>query len=272
METSFVSGTDRQLQILQLVERQQRISVADICSTFDVSEATARRDLETLANEGKLQRVHGGAIVLTQAPPEQPILQRQSEQADEKARIGQAAAALVQDGETVFLGSGTTVLEAARALRGRRNLTVLTNSLPVVNALAGAEGMSIICLGGMLRESEFSFIGHITEQALAEVRADKVILGTRAISLEYGLTHEYLPETLTDRAILKAGKEIIVLADHTKLGRAATVLLAPLESIQILITDEQAPGDFIEAVQERGLRVIIPNSSSKTPALAPGQG
>jgi DeoR/GlpR family transcriptional regulator of sugar metabolism len=257
METNFVSGTDRQLQILQLLERQQRLSVTEICTTFEVSEATARRDLESLASQGRLQRVHGGAIALTQVPPESPILQRQNEQTDEKVRIGQAAAGLVQPGETVFLGSGTTVLQAARALRGRRDLTVLTNSLLVVNALAGAEGITIICLGGMLRESEFSFIGHITEQALVEVRADKALIGTRAISLEHGLTHEYLPETMTDRAILKSGKEIIVLADHTKFGRAATVLLAPLESIHTIVTDGQTPRDFLEAVQSRGLHVVL---------------
>jgi DeoR family transcriptional regulator of aga operon len=257
METSFVSGTDRQIQILQLLGRQQRLSVAEICAAFEVSQATARRDLESLAGQGKLQRVHGGAIALVQTPPEQPMLQRQNEQAEEKARIGQAAAALVRPKETIFLGSGTTVLEAARLLRGRRELTVLTNSLPVVNALAGADGITIICLGGMLRESELSFIGHITEQALAEVRADKVFMGTRAISLEYGLTHEYLPETMTDRAILKAGKEIIVLADHTKFGRAATVRLAPLESIHTLITDNGTPLEFLETVQERGVGVIV---------------
>jgi DeoR family transcriptional regulator of aga operon len=257
METSFVSGTDRQIQILQLLERQQRISVAEVCTTFEISEATARRDLENLAGQGKLQRVHGGAIVLTQAPPEQPILQRQNEQADEKFRIGQAAAALVLAGETVFLGSGTTVLEVARALRLRRELTVLTNSLPVVNALAGAEGITVICLGGMLRDRELSFIGHITEQALAEVRADRVFMGTRAISLEYGLTHEYLPETMTDRAILKAGKEIIVLADHTKFGRAATVRLATWEAIHTVITDKNTPRDFIEALEEKGVRCLI---------------
>jgi DeoR family transcriptional regulator of aga operon len=257
METSFVSGTDRQIQILQLLERQQRLSVAELCATFEVSEATARRDLESLASQGKLQRVHGGAIVLTQAPPELPILQRQNEQADEKLRIGQAAAALVQAGETIFLGSGTTVLEAARALRGRRELTVLTNSLPVVNALAGTEGITVICLGGMLRDSELSFIGHITEQALAEVRADKVFMGTRAISLEYGLTHEYLPETMTDRAILKAGKQIIVLADHTKFGRAATVRLAPLESIHTIVTDKGTSQDFLDAFKEKGLSLVV---------------
>jgi len=251
-----LSSLERQNQIVQFLQRSQRISISEVCDNFSISEATARRDLEALASEGRIQRVHGGAIALTQSSPEQPLLQRQREQADEKIRIGQVAAALVQEGETVFLGSGTTVLEAARSLRGRRNLTVLTNSLPVVNALAGAEGITVICLGGMLRDSELSFIGHITEQALAEVRADKVFIGTRAISMEHGLTHEYLPETMTDRAILKAGQEIFVLADHTKFGRAATVLLAPLESIHILVTDEQAPRDFIAAVQRKGIRVI----------------
>lgn len=254
---SILSSLERQQQILQQLGQSQRLSVAEICALFSVSEATARRDLEALAEQGKLQRVHGGAIVLTPAPPEAPILQRQAEQTEEKRRIGQAAAALVQDGETVFLGSGSTVLETARSLRMRRNLTVITNSLPVVNTLAGAEGITLICLGGMLRDSELSFIGHIAEQTLAEVRADKVIIGTRAISLEHGLTHEYLPETMTDRAILKSGAEIIVAADHTKFGRAATVLLAPLESIHDLVTDSAAPTDFLDALRERGIRVVV---------------
>ena len=256
MDTSFISGTDRQNQILLLVRNQQRISVADICKQFSVSEATARRDLETLANQGRVQRVHGGAIAFTQAPPEQPILQRQDEQSTEKVRIGQAAAGLVQKGETIFLGSGTTVVEMARALRSHRNLTVITNSLPVINALADTEGMTIICLGGMVRNSELSFIGHITELSLAEVRADKVFIGTRAISLEHGLTHEFLPETMTDRAILNSGKEIMVLADHTKFGRAGAVLLAPVERIHTIVTDADASEDFVEAVKQKGIRVI----------------
>jgi DeoR/GlpR family transcriptional regulator of sugar metabolism len=251
-----ISSLERQNQILQFILRSQRISITGVCENFSVSEATARRDLETLASEGKIQRVHGGAIALTEAPPESPILQRDREQADEKTRIGQVAAALVRDGETVFLGSGTTVLEVARALRTRPALTVITNSLPVVNVFAGLKNINVICLGGMLRDSELSFIGHITEQALAEVHADKVFIGTRAISLEHGLTHEYLHETMTDRAILKAGQEIIVVADHTKFGRAATVLLAPLESIHTIVTDKGTPQDFLEAVQQRGLRVV----------------
>src|SRR5690349_413277 len=142
--TDFTPTPERQKQILSLLSQQRRLSVAEIVSEFSISEATARRDLETLASQGKAQRVHGGVIALEQAPPELPILQRESEQADEKIRIGLAAAGLVADHETVFLGSGTTVLEIARNLRDHRDLTVVTNSLPVLNMLAGRKEITVV--------------------------------------------------------------------------------------------------------------------------------
>jgi DeoR family transcriptional regulator of aga operon len=254
---------ERQNQILRLLNRQPRITVTGICEQFGISEATARRDLETLAGQGKLQRVHGGAISVLQAPPEPPMIQRQGEQADEKTQIGYATAGLVQDGDTVFLGSGTTVLEVARQLRNNcaqwkpRGLTVITNSLPVINVLAGVSEITLVSLGGILRQSELSFIGHITEQAIAEVRADKVILGIHALSLEQGLTNDYLPETMTDRAILRAGRQVILVLDHTKIGRVSTALLAPIESVNVVVTDRQTPQEFITAVENRGIHVII---------------
>jgi DeoR family transcriptional regulator, aga operon transcriptional repressor len=255
--SDFTPTPERQKQILSLLTRQRRLSVAEIVEQFEISEATARRDLESLASQGKAQRVHGGVIAVEQAPPESPILERESEQVDEKARIGLSAANLVADKETVFLGSGTTVLEVARNLRNRKNLTVITNSLPVLNAVAGAEGITVISLGGMLRDSEMSFIGHITEQALNEVRADKVIMGTRGLSLEHGLTNDYLQETLTDRAILKIGREVIIVADHTKVNRVSTALLAPLDRMHIFVTDIKADKKFIQALKRNGINVIV---------------
>lgn len=255
--SDFTPTPERQKQILSLLSKQGRLSINEIVEQFSISVATARRDLESLASQGKAQRVHGGVIAVEQAPPELPILERENEQADEKARIGLSAANLVADKETVFLGSGTTVLEVARNLRNRKNLTVITNSLPVLNALAGAEGITVISLGGMLRDSEMSFIGHITEQALTEVRADKVIMGTRGLSLEHGLTNDYLQETLTDRAILKIGREVILVADHTKVNRVATALLAPLDSMQTFVTDSKADKKFIQALKKQGIQVIV---------------
>jgi DeoR/GlpR family transcriptional regulator of sugar metabolism len=255
--SDFIPTPERQKQILSLLSQQGRLSVAEIVTQFSISQATARRDLETLASQGKGQRVHGGIIAVEQAPPELPILERENEQADEKTRIGRAAAKLVGNNETIFLGSGTTVLEIARNLRDHRGLTVITNSLPVLNTLAGLQEITVVSLGGMLRESELSFIGHITEQALVEVRADKVFMGTRGVSLEHGLTNDYLQETLTDRAILKSGREIMIAADHTKINRVATVLLAPLNSIYTFVTDSEADKKFVQALRKQGISVVV---------------
>jgi DeoR/GlpR family transcriptional regulator of sugar metabolism len=255
--SDFIPTPERQKQILSLLSQQGRLSVAEIVAQFSISEATARRDLETLASQGKGQRVHGGILAVEQAPPELPILEREREQADEKSRMGRAAARLVRNNETIFLGSGTTVVEIARNVREHKNLTVITNSLPVLNILAGLKEITVICLGGMLRESELSFIGHITEQALVEVRADKVFMGTRGVSLEHGLTNDYLQETLTDRAILKSGREIVIMADHTKINRVATVLLAPLNSMHTFVTDSAADKKFVQALKKQGISVVV---------------
>ena len=255
--SDFIPIPERQRQILSILGRQGRLSVAEIVRRFSISEATARRDLGELAAQGKVRRVHGGVIAIEQAPPELPILERNTEQSDEKARIGRVAAELIGDQETVFVGSGTTALEVARNLRGRKSLTILTNSLPVVNMFAGEKGVTLVSLGGMLRDSELSFIGHITGQALAEVRADKVIMGTRGLSLQHGITNDYLEETLTDRAILKTGREVIIVADYTKINRVATALLAPLKAIHTLITDTRADKKFIRALRKQGIRVVV---------------
>jgi DeoR/GlpR family transcriptional regulator of sugar metabolism len=255
--SDFTPTPERQKQILSLLARQGRLRVTEIVKQFSISEATARRDLESLASQGKAQRVHGGIIAIEQAPPELPILEREGEQAGEKILIGRATADLISDGQTIFLSSGTTVLEVARNLRNRKNLTVITNSLPVLNMLAGIKEITVISLGGMLRDSELSFIGHIAEQALTEVRADKVIMGTRGVSLEHGLTNDYLQETLTDRAILKISNEVIIVADHTKVNRVSTALLAPLKSMNTFVTDSKSDKKFTQALKKQGIKVIV---------------
>jgi DeoR/GlpR family transcriptional regulator of sugar metabolism len=251
-----LSSYERQRELSRLLERTGRLSVAQICEQFSISEATARRDLEALSEQGLIQRVHGGAVLVRQAAPEESILRRSHERENEKECIGRATAALIQAGETVFLGSGTTVLQVAQHLVAR-NITVITNSLPVINLMSEKENITLIALGGMLRDSELSFIGHITEQALSEVRADKVIIGIRAINLEQGLTNDYLPETLTDRAILNTGRETIIVADHTKCGVVSTAFVAPLTAMHTLVTDSATDSDFIASLRAQGVEVIV---------------
>ncbi len=250
------SGLERREQLLQFVEARQRVTIPQICEAFTVSPATARRDLEALEGEGKVRRFHGGALAVQSAPPEPSFAERSGEQAEEKRRIGRAAAALVRDGETLLLGSGTTVLEVARSLRQHRDLTVITNSLLVMNMLADVPSVTLIGLGGILRSTEQSFIGHLTEQALGELRVNKVILGIRAIDLATGITNDYLPETQTDRKILSISREVIVVADHTKCERISSVFLAPLSQVHTLITDTQAPESFTSALRQMGIQVL----------------
>lgn len=256
-EPAAESTVERQRLLLEWIEQRQRVNVPEITTRFAISPATARRDLEALAGEGKVRRVHGGAIAVRRAPPEPPVLQRALEQANEKQRIAAAAAALIGDGETVFLSSGTTVMAVAQQLHTRRNLTVLTNSLLVVNALASAPGVEVIMLGGTLRAGESSLVGALTLKTLAELRALKIIFGIRAIDLEHGLTNNSVEESLVDRAILRIGSEIVIVADHTKLGRVSTVFVAPLEVVDILVTDDGAPAAMVASLREKGIDVRI---------------
>ncbi len=252
-----VSNQERQRQILSLIGRSQRVTVNQVVATFAVSQATARRDLEVLAEQGKVRRVHGGAIAVRAGPTEPPVLLRMSEQASEKERIGHAAAGLVADGETIFLGSGTTVLEVAKNLRNRRDLTVITNSMLVLSALADLPSISVIALGGGLNRSGMCFVGHIAVQSLTELRTSKVIFSIRGIDVEHGLTNDDLQETMVDRHILTVAREVIICADHTKCGRVAAAVVAPMTALNTLVTDRQTSSDFVAGARALGVRVVV---------------
>lgn len=252
-ERSFEPRSER---IRLFVEQHGRVTVAEIAETFAISSATARRAILALAEAGEVRRVHGGAIAIHHAPPELPILQRVGDQPEAKQRIAEAAARLAGDDETIFLGSGSTTIEVAKALFHRKNLTVLTNSLAVLDVLIDAPDVTLVVLGGELRRSELSLIGFITEAALKEVRASKVIMGIRAIHPDHGLTNDSLPEARTDREILAMGGQVIIVADHTKCGRISAAFVAPVTVMDTLITDVDTPDAFIETLEANQIRVI----------------
>jgi DeoR/GlpR family transcriptional regulator of sugar metabolism len=246
---------ERHSQIRRLVEQKGRVTVPELRLQFEVSEATIRRDLEELDGLGWIRRTHGGAVKLDRVAIEPPILQRMSEQSLEKARIGQAAASLVKEGETIFLGSGTTVLEIARCLPSRLHLTVITNSLPVVNQLASNEQLQLVVIGGLLRQTELSMVGHVAEQALGEFHADRLFMGMRAIDVHHGFTSDYLPETITDRLILGIASQVVVVADHQKFGRLSSVVVGPVTSANLIITDKATPQAYVDELRLLGIDV-----------------
>ena len=243
--------------MLDYIHQNQHVSVTQICEAFSVSEATARRILNELASETKIERIRGGAIAVHNgASPERGFRSRAIKQEEEKHRIGKAASELVSDGDTVFLGSGTTVLEVAYHLRGRQNLTVMTNSVAIIDLLKDTPEIQLIGLGGILWHNEQSFIGHITEQALSQLHADKVITGIRAIDVDKGLSNRDPMCTQTERSILEVGEQVIIVADHTKCNAVDMAFVAPLTAIHTLVTDTNAPDEFVAAVTARGIHVI----------------
>jgi DeoR/GlpR family transcriptional regulator of sugar metabolism len=210
-----------------------------------------------LAEEGLLQRGYGGAVAIDASPPEPPVIHRMLDRSACKECVGVAASRLVNDGESVFVGSGSTAAYVARHLTRHKGLTVVTNALTVAQELAAAPGVTMVVTGGVMRPSELSLIGHITEQALRELRVDKVIIGIPAISLAKGLTNDYLHEVITDRVIIELAPELIVVADHSKLGISCSAFVAPATRVNTLVTDSHADPAMVDAFREAGLRVLV---------------
>jgi DeoR/GlpR family transcriptional regulator of sugar metabolism len=248
---------ERQQRIVETIRQKRQATIAELSRTFEVSDVTIRRDLRELASQGALRRAHGGAVAAVPAPPEPPVVQRMTQSEACKACIGRTAAALVSDGDSVFIGSGSTTAYVVRNLVDRKNLTVVTNALNVATELATAPGVTVVVTGGMMRASELSLVGHITEQALREVRVDKVMVGMRAISLEAGMTNDYLPEVMTDRTIIEMAPGLIVVADHTKFGNVASAYVAPVERMTTLVTDAAADPEVLASFEQLGIRVLV---------------
>jgi len=248
---------ERLHRIMDILREQGQVAVVDLMRRFNVSEVTVRRDLRELAARGMLQRVHGGAIAVASAPPEPPVVQRLVQERSCKELIGRAAAALVADGESVFLGSGSTTTYVARHLMNRKNLTIVTNALNIAVELAAAEGVTVVVTGGVMRAAELSVIGHIAEQSLREVRVDKVIIGAQAISIEAGMTNDCLPLVMTERAIIGMSPRLIVVADHTKFGRIASGYIAPVKRMTTLVTDPETDPEMLTRLKEMQIRVIV---------------
>jgi DeoR/GlpR family transcriptional regulator of sugar metabolism len=250
---------ERQRQIQKLINQQGEATVSELADRFGVSQMTIRRDLQDLAAQEGVEKVHGGAVRTDQGQLTRriPALEDWDEQAAAKQRIGEVAAAMVEEEETIFIGAGTTTLAVAEALQSRRNITVMTNALTVANTLAESEGIMLMVTGGILRTRNLSMVGYPAERNLQGVRADKVITGIRGIDPEYGLTSDDLHEMKTNLAIMAISKHLIVVADHTKFGRVATSRTAPLSAASVIVTDAQAPQEMVAEIRDMGVEVVL---------------
>jgi DeoR/GlpR family transcriptional regulator of sugar metabolism len=247
-------AAERRALVCQSVGDGRGATVAGLATQLSVSRMTIRRDLETLAREGKLARVHGGALPLAARPPA-TFAQNIFHHAAEKDRIGAAAAALVHDGETLLLDVGTTVLHLARHLRGR-SLRVITANLGVLDALLPEASIELILLGGVVNRHYASLGGFLAEESLQQVRADRAFISAAGIRADLSVLDDTAVDVRIKRGMLAAATEVVLLADSEKFGEVRPVRVCGPADIGVLVTDSAAPESLLAAFEAAGVRVI----------------
>jgi DeoR/GlpR family transcriptional regulator of sugar metabolism len=237
--------------LVHVLRRDGRVDVAGAAETFGVAEMTIRRDLDALVSRGIARRVRGGAVSLLLRGDELPYSLRELDAVQAKRRIAHAVAASVQDGEAVALDSGTTALEVARALAGRR-LTVMAVALRAANALADSPSTRLLQPGGEVRAGELSAVGQLAVSTIASLRFDTAIICPCGLSGGVLTAHD-LEDAAVKRAMIASSGRVIAAADSTKLGHAAMAVVCPWERIDLLVTDPDVTPDAAGELEAAGV-------------------
>ncbi|MEU8363611.1 DeoR/GlpR family DNA-binding transcription regulator [Nonomuraea sp. NPDC048882] len=245
---------ERVRAIMNTLRTADSVSVSELAAEHGVSEMTIRRDLDELAQQGVVRRVRGGALSLLLRGEEPPFGVREREAVEAKRRIGQAAAELVADGEAVILDGGTTALEVARALAGRR-VTVLPLALQAVSLLAGAPRVRVVLPGGEVRKGELNVTGPLTESSIRALRFDTAVIGCCGLSAEHGLTAHDLPEVAVKQAAIASARRVVVVCDSGKFARTAFGAVCPIGRLDVVVTDPGIPPEERDALVAAGVTV-----------------
>ena len=252
---------ERRQQIVRMLEEEQRVMVPELSQHFAVSEVTIRKDLAWLEAQGLALRTHGGAIPAATnsnlTPSEMSFDVRERQQQAEKERIGQAAASYVQDGETIALDASTTALAMAPFLGSKRDLTVVTNGVRTAMELLSVSSLSVLLLGGILRQESYSLVGLWGKAVLAQVNISKAFIGARGLTLSAGLTDVHAEEVELKRAMVEAAKEVIAVIDSSKWDQVNLATFCPLDRLKLIITDTQAPAQMVKQVRKLGVEVLL---------------
>ncbi|MDF2670115.1 MAG: DeoR family transcriptional regulator [Paenibacillus sp.] len=248
-------AAERKLRIVEYTRQYRVATVTDLAKEFNVHEATIRRDLMEIEQEGLLKRTHGGAIVEHWTHDEPSFNDRFNTQLEQKMRIGKLAANMVQDGEHIIIDSGTTTLHIAKNLVHRSNITVVTNDINIASELRDASGIKVVLTGGDLYPSSYMLNGMFTDQVLGSLHVEKAFIGIPALHPVHGLMH---PEALlvpAKKGMIRAAQEIIVVADDSKIGKLSLYTVAPTSSIHTLITGIGAGEQDLKLFRDAGVTV-----------------
>ncbi|ELP68051.1 DeoR/GlpR family DNA-binding transcription regulator [Streptomyces turgidiscabies] len=269
-------AAERRQLILEMVRANGAVSLRELARVVQTSEVTVRRDVRALEAEGLLDRRHGGAVLPGGFTRESGFPQKSHLATAEKTAIADLAASFVEEGEAIVVGAGTTTQELARRLARVPGLTVVTNSLLVAQALAHANRVEVVMTGGTLRGSNYALVGSGAEQSLHGLRVSKAFLSGSGLTAERGLSTSNMLSASVDRALVQAAAEVVVLADHTKLGSDTMFQTVPTDVITRLVTDEppvhdDRAGTELQALADQGVQIAVAGSSNSGNG-SPGNG
>lgn len=247
---------ERQDEILAELYRNGRVQLKDLALRLEISEATVRRDLKALAEDGKLELVHGGAVL--RRASDYSFQSKRMRNIESKRLIGQLASALVSDHDQIFLDSGTTCFQMASLLNSRRNLCVIANSARLVMELSGTD-MNVILLGGQYRPERMDTVGPLVLQQMDNLRGFKAFIGADGLSMEFGLTaNDIESASLYARAVAHS-RETILLADHTKFLSPSLFKIVEFDRIARVVTDKAPSQEWRAFFEEKGIELILPD-------------
>lgn len=251
-----MQNTLRSAEILELARTEGKVYVDQLAQHFDVSTQTIRRDLAELADTGKLERVHGGAI-LPSGVDNIDYLERKVLNADGKARIGRACADRVPENAAIFINIGTTTEAVSRALQAHKNLLVVTNSLNTANLLAANPDCEIVVAGGNLRRSDGGLLGNYTDQIVELFKFDLAIISCAGIDADGDLLDFDLQEVHATRAVIRQAKSVYVVADQSKIGRSAPGRIGNLAQVDKIFTDAPLPDALAQACLRHETEMVV---------------
>ncbi|PXV93685.1 DeoR family transcriptional regulator [Lachnotalea glycerini] len=247
---------ERKNEILAILQKEQRVLVAELSQKYNVTEETIRRDLEKLEKEGFVKKTYGGAVLNSNTNLDLPLRIREKTNKKEKQIIAKIVAELIEEGETIMLDSSSTSLMVAKNLKQIRKLTVITNSVEVLIEFAGNKGINVISTGGMLRESSLSLVGKTAERTLMNFNVDKAVISCKGIDLDKGITESNESEAEIKSIMRKCAKTTILAIDNSKFDNISFIKVGDLNKNDIVITDKMLQDKWNQYFEEREIKVI----------------
>jgi len=254
--TLFVE--ERKLLIRAFIEEHGKATVMDLCARFGVSSATIRNDLRDLEGAGVLLRTHGGAMVKSKTGLEPDMGQRAAQMPENKRRIAEAALGLIEDGDIIILDTGSTLLELARLLPRRRDITVVTNDISIALQLEECDTVRVLVLGGIVRRGFHCTLFHdlSSRTMLAGLAVDKAFMGVNSFSLDKGASTPDISHAETKKLMMSIAAQVVLVFEGRKMGRNSFAQFAPIAEIDAIVTDALPESD-VRALEERDIRVVV---------------